>query len=73
MDDNRGAFDVLEELDAEAVAEVRALNEAREVGDGEGLGVRKVANLDDAEVGFEGGEGVVGDLGAGGREAGDEG
>ena len=31
------------------------------------------ADLDDAEVGLEGGEGVVGDLGAGGGEAGDEG
>jgi hypothetical protein len=30
---------VLEELDAEAVAEVRAFDEAGEVGDGEGLGV----------------------------------
>ena len=34
--------------------------------------VGKVADLDDAEVGLEGGEGVVGDLGAGGGEARDE-
>ena len=32
----RGALDVLEELDAEAVAEVRAFDEAGKVGDGEG-------------------------------------
>ena len=35
--------------------------------------VREVADLDDAEVGLEGGEGVVGDLGLGGGEARDEG
>ena len=33
----------------------------------------EVADLDDAEVGFEGGEGVVGDLGFGGGDARDEG
>ncbi len=54
-------------------AEVRAFDEAGEVGDGEGFGVGIVADLDDAEVGFEGGEGVVGDLGFGGGEARDEG
>ena len=36
VDDDGGALDVLEELDAEAVAEVRAFDEAGEVGDGEG-------------------------------------
>ena len=30
-----GSFDVLEELDAKAVAEVCALDEAGEIGDGE--------------------------------------
>ena len=73
MDDDRGALNVLEELDAEAVAEVGAFDEAGQVGDGEGLGVGKLADLDDAEVWFEGGEGVVGDLGPGGGEARDEG
>ncbi len=72
MDDDAGALDVLEELDAEAGAEVCAFDEAGEVGDGEGLGVGVLADLDDAEVGFEGGEGVVGDLGPGGGEARDE-
>ena len=32
----------------------------------------EVADLDDAEIGLEGGEGVVGDLGFGGGEARDE-
>src|SRR5438445_13895484 len=49
-----------------------AFDEAGEVGYGVGLGVGVVADLDYAEVGFEGGEGVVGDLGLGGGEAGDE-
>ncbi len=73
VDDDAGALDVAEELDAEAGAEVGAFDEAGEVGDGEGLGVGEVADLDDAEVGFEGGEGVVGDFGFGGGESGDEG
>ena len=74
VDDDAGALDVLEELDAEAGAEVGAFDEAGKVGDGEGLlGVGEVADLDDAEVGLEGGEGVVGDLGFGGGEARDEG
>ena len=63
---------MFEELDAEAGAEVRAFDEAGHVGDGEGFFVGEVADLDDAEVGFERGEGVVGDLGLGGREARDE-
>ena len=73
MDDDAGAFDVFEELNAEAGAEVRAFDEAGEVGYGVGLGMGIVADLDDAEVGFEGGEGVVGDLGFGGGESRDEG
>ena len=73
VDDDAGALDVFEELDAEAVAEVRAFDEAGKVGDGEGFGVGELADLDYAEVGFERGEGVVGDLGLGGGEAGDEG
>ena len=54
VDDDRGALDVLEELDAQAVAEVRAFDEAGQVGDGEGLGVGKLADLDHAEVGLQG-------------------
>ncbi len=73
MDEDGGAFDVAEELDAEAGAEVGAFDEAGHVGDGEAEVVGGFADLDDAEVGFEGGEGVVGDFGAGGGEAADEG
>ena len=72
VDDDAGALDVFEELDAEAVAEVRAFDEAGQVGDGEGLGVGVLADLDDAEIGLERGEGVVGDLGLGGGEARDQ-
>ena len=72
VDEDAGALDVAEELDAEAGAEVGAFDEAGHVGDGEGLLVGRVADLNDAEVGLEGGEGVVGDLGAGGGEARDE-
>ena len=73
MDDDAGAFDVLEELDSEAVSEVRAFDESGEIGYGEGFGVGKVADLDYAEVGLERGEGVVGDLRLGGGEARDKG
>ena len=73
VDNDAGALDVFEELDAEAVAEMRTFDEAGEVGDGEGFGVGEFADLDYAEVGFERGEGVVGDFGPGGGEARDEG
>ena len=62
-----------EELDAEACAEMRAFDETGEVGNGEGFGVWVLAHLDDAEVGLERGEGVVGNFGLGGGEARDEG
>ncbi len=55
----------LRELDAEARSEMGAFDEAGHVGYGEAALVGCVADLDDAEVGLEGGEGVVGDLGAG--------
>jgi hypothetical protein len=63
---------VAQELDAQAGAEVRALDEAGHVGDDEGLLVRLLAHGDHAEVGLEGGEGVVGDLGPRGGDARDE-
>jgi hypothetical protein len=72
VDDDAGALDVFEELDAEASAEVCAFDEAGKVGYGEGFGVGEVADLDYAEIGLEGGEGVVGDLRFGGGEARDE-
>ncbi len=51
---------------------MRAFDEAGHVGYGEGFFVGRVADLDYAEIGFEGGEGVVRDLGAGGGEARDQ-
>jgi len=63
---------VFEELDAEAGSEVGAFDEAGHVGYGEGFFEGWVADPDNAEVGLEGGEGVVGDLGLGGGEARDQ-
>ena len=69
VDEEAGALDMAEELEAEAVSFVGALDQAREVGHDVGV----VANLDDAEHRLQCREGVVGDLrlGAGdGREQG---
>jgi hypothetical protein len=68
-----GSFDVAQELSAETGAEVRAFNEAGHVGDDVGKLIGLFADCDDAEVGLEGGEGVVGNFGLGGRDAGDQG
>ena len=72
VEQEAGALDVAQELGAEAGAEVRAFDEAGHVGDDEGLLVGLLADGDHAEVGLEGGEGVVGDFGLGGGDAGDE-
>src|SRR4051794_12008636 len=60
------ALDVAEELVAEAAALAGALDQAGDVRDGEG----GLAGGDDAQVGDQGGEGVVGDLGTGPRDRG---
>jgi len=73
VEQEAGALDVAEELDAEAGAEVGAFNEAGHVGDDVGFLVGFFTDGDDAEVGLEGGEGVVGDFGLGGGDARDEG
>jgi len=52
---------------------VGAFNEAGHVGDDVGFLVGLFTYGDDAEVGLEGGEGVVGDFGLGGGDARDEG
>ena len=62
------ALDVAEELEAEAAALARALDEAGHVGDGEA----DVARLHDAEVRMQRGEGVVGDLRPRGGDGGDQ-
>ena len=53
------ALHVTQEVVAQALALAGAFDQARDVGDGEA----DIAGLDNAEVGNEGGEGVVGDLG----------
>ena len=65
----RAALDVAEELEAEALALARALDEAGDVGDR----VPRLARLDDAEVGVQRRERVVGDLRPRGRDRGDRG
>ena len=72
MRQHAGALNVAQELDAKAVAEMRAFNEPGHVGDDEGLLVRLLAHRDHAEIGLESGEGIVGDFGARGGDAGDE-
>ena len=72
MEQDAGAFDVAEKLGAEAGAEVRALDESGHVRDDVGLLVGLFADGDDAEVGLEGGERIVGDFGFGGGDAGDQ-
>jgi hypothetical protein len=73
MDEDASALDVAEKLDAESCAEVRAFDEAGDVGDYIAFFIGRVADGDDAELRLEGGEGVVGNFGAGGGDAGDEG
>ncbi len=72
MGEHAGALNVAQELDAEAGAEMRAFNQSGHVGDDEGLLVGLLADRDHAEIGLEGGEGIVGDFGARGGDAGDE-
>ena len=62
------ALDVAQEVVAQAAALAGALDQAGDVGDGEG----RLAGRDHAEVGHQGGERVVGDLGPGPRDRGDQ-
>ena len=59
-----------QELDAQAVAQVRAFDETGDIGHHETAEIRE---LHHPKVGFEGSEGVVGNLRAGGRDARNEG
>jgi hypothetical protein len=63
------AFDVSQELEPESFARARPLDESRHVGDREA----RRSGLDDTEVRVQGRERVVGDLGSGGGNRGDEG
>mgnify|MGYP001738723730 CR=1 FL=1 len=69
VDDDGAALDVPQEVQSQTFALGGSGDEAGDVGNG----VAHVAGLDDPEVGYEGREGVVGDLGAGGAHGGDEG
>ena len=66
------ALDVAEKLHAQASAFVSAFDQARDVGDHEADFVLLVTDRDDAEIRLQSGEGVVGDFGAGGGDAGDQ-
>ena len=61
MDEQTAAVDVAQEVVPEASALGRALDDAGDVGHDEG---NALVNVHDAEVGVEGGEVIVGDLGA---------
>ena len=69
VQDERGALDVAEELVSKATSLACALDEAGDVGDDVGV----VARADDAQIGHEGGERIIGDLGARGAHARDKG
>ena len=68
VDDHRTAFDMAQELQAEALAPARSRNKPGDVGDC----VPHLPGLDDPQVRHQSGEGVVGDLGAGRAQRGDE-
>lgn len=70
VDDDLGAFDVTEEGVAESCAVVSAFDESGDVCDDDSA---VDADFDDAELWFEGSEGVVGDLGSGGGDGSEEG
>src|SRR5262249_22159288 len=59
------SLDVTEELKAQPTSFVRALDDAREIGDDERA---VVAQLNDAEIGAQRSEGIVADLRAGGGD-----
>src|SRR5215469_3502470 len=73
MHDYAGALNVFQKLDSESRAQMRAFDQAGEVGDDERLFVRPIAYLDDAEVWLQCGERVVRDLRSGSREPRDQG
>src|SRR3546814_6758440 len=68
VDERAAALDMTEELQAETASFAGAFDEPWDVGDRE----PDVAGLDDAEVGVEGGERVVGDLRARSRDRSDQ-
>ena len=69
VDEDAGPLDMAEEFVAQAGAGVGTFDEARDIGHDE---LAVAIDVDDAEVGVLGGEGIVGDGGAGAGEAGEE-
>src|SRR5271169_4973888 len=70
MHDEAGAFDVAEKTDAEAGAKMRAFNESGQIGDDKraaefrAMTASATVGIDDAEIGHERGERIIGDFGA---------
>ena len=69
MDQQARAFDVTQELYAQAVAQVRSFNQAGDVGDHEAA---IFTGVDHAQIRDQGGEGIIRDLGARCGDAGDQ-
>jgi hypothetical protein len=69
VQEHAAALDMAEEAVADSMAFVRALDEAGNVGDDEFARI----DADDAKPGVQRREGIVGDLGLGGRDRGEEG
>ena len=63
--EHAGPLHVLQEAETQALAGVRSFDDARDVGHDE---TPMPGEPDDAEVGLERGEGIVGDLGPRGRD-----
>ncbi len=68
MDQHRAPFQVTQEIQAETAAGGGAGDQAGHIGDGEGV----VTGGHHAQIGHQGGERVVGDLGFGRRDGGDQ-
>ncbi|CAB4851464.1 unannotated protein [freshwater metagenome] len=68
MDEDAAALDMAQELKAQPFALARTGDKTGDIGDGED----DIARRDDPEVGYQGGEGVVGDLGPGRRHGRDQ-
>ena len=62
------AFNVAQKLESESLAFAGTLDEAGNIGDR----IPRLTGLHNAEIRVQSGEGVVGDLGARGRESGDQ-
>ena len=66
------ALNVAQELDAQSRAQMRAFDQPWHVGDNKGLLLGLLADGDHAEIGFQRGEWIIGDLGPRGGDARDQ-